>query len=398
MSRTPRKIVSIGGASVVALAVFAYAQPAWANAAAREFFTPSTGEGALTAANTRQVRVQAVSLALDFRLAHRGDSTAEYLLANLSDQQAWEDEVIFVSTAYAIGVTIDGNPVAARSYGRHFSQRPDIAKALKNGANGNGFRVHLAPSQQCRIVIVFRNEPASHTTNPNHQFTRDGLTPLHALTAVPSYDFTYPLWPAYGFEGGVGPMGIALLTSRGALPPSDSPTSTWTSQPLPQGETRWILHLPEARSIEQAPLQEVEIRYPRPISSRWRLGASAFAGARFATQNERSAAAHLAVSVDTIVADLGAFTLGGETSFTHSASLSLGFQRGESGSFASYYLGGAALLSFGPSATPGFELRTGFRLVWLPLDLAVQTHPFVTPGEGHVARFRFIAGVRMRVW
>jgi hypothetical protein len=191
-------------------------------------------------------------------------------------------------------------------------------------------------------------------------------------------------------------MAVVLLAGPGASPPENPSTGAWLGQALPRGETRFTVVLPEARSAAQAALQEVVVEYPS-ASPRWRLGASLFAGLRLASRNENTVAPHLAASVDAVVVGVGAVTLGGETSFSRSASLSLGLQRGDANSWLSYYLGGAALLTFDPSPNPGFELRLGGRAVYLPLDLAVQTHPWVTPGQGHVARYRLILGVRLGI-
>jgi hypothetical protein len=369
-----------------------------ANMGARSFFTPAKGSGALTAAGTPQIRVQEVSLSLDLREVGRGPSTAEYLLVNLDPAQAWEDELIFVSSAPTITVTEDGTPRSVKP--RERDQESTRAWGLDD--HGNGFRIRLAPGQTSRIVVAFTCEPGTQQTKLSEEYGRDGLTRLSAFGnasfLASASHFTYPLWPAYGFAGGVGEMSIAVLTGQGVEPLEGTTSTAWTSQPLARGETRWTIRLPATSSHEQVPLREVTVRYPSRRPSRWKLGASAFAAIHFAGRNERLVSPHLAVSADIIAAGLGALMLGAETAFARSASLSLAFQHGVAVSFVSAYVGGAILASFSPQATPGFELRVGTRLVWLPLDLAFQAHPWVTPGEGRVARYRVLAGVRVGVW
>jgi hypothetical protein len=193
-------------------------------------------------------------------------------------------------------------------------------------------------------------------------------------------------------------MAIGVLTGPGVTPPERSPAGAWTAQALPAGETRWTIRLLEARAVDQAPMRDVLVRYPAVPESAFRVGASVFAGSRFAGKNEHLASAHLALSADLIVAGWGAFSLGAETAFAQSASLALGFQRGAVSPFVSGYLGAAVLATLRPAPTPGFELRAGTRMVWLPLDVAFQVHPWVTPVQGQVARYRLIVGLRVGVW
>ena len=377
-------------------------QAARSNMAARSFFTAGKGAGALTAPGTAQLRVRQVSLSLDFREAGRQPSTAEYLLANLDLAQAWEDELVFVSTAVDITVSVDGVLAKVTPYGGRLSHGRELLQALPGATRSHGFRVRLAPGQESRVAISFVCEPGMIERNTSFEDASDGLTRYEVVhersSAIDQLFFSYPLWPAYGFAGGTGEMSIALLTGPGASPPAGTSQTAWAAQPLPQGETRWTIRLPEARSVANAPMRDVTVRYAKPRTTRWHLGASAFAGLRIASQNESLLAPHLALSADVIIAGLGAIMLGGESAFAHSASLSLAFQRGPVSSWVSAYLGGAVLATFSPDVTPGFELRAGIRLVWLPLDLAFQAHPWAKPGEGDVARWRLLVGLRAGMW
>jgi hypothetical protein len=384
------------------LGLCATASKARGNAAARSFFTQGKSAGALAVRAAGAIRVAEVSLLLDFRESGRQASTAEYLLVNLDQVEEWEDEVIFLSSAPSVTISVDGRDVPVKQYGRSFERSPQIEKALSPRVEGNGFRIHLGPGQRLRVVVTFVCEPAVLTSNLHYEWGADGLTRWDVSgrpgLGLDRRSFTYPLWPAYGFGGGVGEMAIAVLTSKGATPPKDGPSLAWTRQELPEGETRWTIRLPGAASVDMAPMRDVDIDYPQPRRSRWSFGASVFAGARFATRNERLVSPHLGLSADAIVTHLGMLSLGAETGFNRSGSLSLAFQRGAASPMVSLYLGGALLASLAPHLTPGFEARAGIRLLWLPVDLALQAHPWATPGEGRVARFRVIAGVRLGAW
>lgn len=370
--------------------------------AARELFTPGFGAGALTAPGTDSIHVQEVSLSLDFRELGRQPSMAEYVLVNRHPTQIWEDELIFVSTAPTVTITVDGVPTQVTSYGTRFSQREQAVRDLGTGLKGNGFRLRLLPGQARLVAVRFLCAPGTYQRNTAAETRFDGLLRLELFhrTEVRDdrHDYSYPLWPAYGFAGGTGAMAITLLTGSGAQPPESAALATWTAQPLPEGDTRWTVRLPAARSITNAPMRDVYVRYPQPRLSRWHFGSSVFAGVRFAGQNEKVAAPHLSVSADLVHERAGAFMLGGETEFAHSLSLSLAFQHGPVNQYVSAYLGGAVLATFTPAVVPGFELRAGARLLYLPLDLAFQLHPWVTPGEGHVALWRVIVGLRVGVW
>jgi hypothetical protein len=369
---------------------------------AREFFTDGTGSGALTAPGTDKIRVREILLHLDFRESGRQASTAQYLLVNLHQEQAWEDELIFVSTAATVTVTVDDSPVQVKAYGNAFPRSERVQKDLGQNIQGNGFRVRLLPGQESRIAVRFLCAPGKHEHSTFFDMKDGGLLRLD-LGHKPSlldetHFFSYPLWPAYGFAGGTGEMAITLLTGPGALPPTGTDQVEWSAQPLATGDTRWTIRLPAATTVANAPLRQVRLEYPQPRPARWHLGASAFAGLRFAGKNEDLASPHLAISADLIIDGIGAFMLGGESEFTRSASLSLAFQQGPANPYVSAYVGGAVLATFGPEVTPGIELRAGARAVYIPLDLVFQLHPWVTPGEGHVARWRLIVGFRAGVW
>ncbi|HEX7599568.1 MAG TPA: hypothetical protein VF518_15230, partial [Polyangia bacterium] len=342
----------IVGLAALCLGMGTEVRLAQANAAARSFFDPTRGQGALTIADTRQVRAERVSVSLDFRLNGRGTSRAEYLLANLDGEREWEDEIIFVSSAESVTVTVDGIAVPTERRGQAFSSRPELVQALGPLVEGHGFRVRLAPRQQRLIAVDFDCKPALLRTYGHagaDGLTRELRRDKHRPPDLVESTFSYPLWPAYGFGGGVGPMTVSVLTDQGALPPPGPGNVPWTVEERPQHEKRWRIVLPAADSIAKAPLRDVIVRYParRPVT--WSMGATGFAGVRFATRNEGLARFHLAASADLIVHNLGAFSLGGETAFSHSASISLGFQRGEAGEMAAYYLGGSGLLTFGPT-------------------------------------------------
>jgi hypothetical protein len=343
------------------------------------------------------IRVQAVQVLLDMRQTGRGASSAQYLLANLDGQRDWEDEIIFVSTASDVAITLDGRAVPVTAYPR-FAAAPAL-QSLRASTIGHGFRVHLTPGQQRRIDVRFTCEPGRLTLSTQRAWGQDGLTrpsTEHRPEALARLDFWYPLWPAYGFSGGVGPMAITIISSHGATPPT-APRSgpAWQAHVDAAGDTRWTIQLPPALRLEDAPLPEVNIFYDQP-RHRMGLGASVFAAARFATQNEPTAAPHLGLAADLIVAELGMFSVGAETAFNRSATLSLAFQTGQAGPWVSAYVGGAALLTLSPEATPGIEARAGTRLIYLPLDVAVQVHPW--PRADQVARLRVLVGLRLALW
>jgi hypothetical protein len=384
------------------LALVMGAQAVHANMAARQLYTHDVGSGALTAPGTGKLHVREVSLQLDFRASGRQASIAEYVLVNLDPAETWEDELIFVSTAATVTVTVDGRPAQVKPYGPYFKQSPGVARDLGVGIQGNGFRVRLPPGQESRIVVSFLCAPGKLELNTRYEDQQDGLLRLnlvHRPSAIDDhYFFSYPLWPAYGFAGGTGAMAITLLSGPGASPPEGADHAAWAAQPLAQGNTRWTIRLPAATAMTNTPMRQVYVRYPQPRPSRWHLGASAFAGLRFASRNEPLLSPHLALSADVVIDGIGACMLGGETAFSRSASVSLAFQRGPVSPWVSAYLGGAVLATFSPEVTPGFELRAGTRLVWLPLDIAFQAHPWAKPGEGDVARWRLLAGVRAGMW
>jgi hypothetical protein len=138
---------------------------------ARDSHSEGKTWGTLTALNSRAIRVQQVRLALDFRHRHRRASTAEYSLANLSHDQAWDGELVFAGTADVVSITVDGQPASLQPYAvRALSKECDLS-----ADNASRFSVHLGRGEVRRGVVVFETDPTRGRTVQGDEPTSVGL-------------------------------------------------------------------------------------------------------------------------------------------------------------------------------------------------------------------------------
>jgi hypothetical protein len=358
--------------------------------------TNARGAGALVGNDGSPVRLVRVEINLDLRQQKRGVSSVEYELVNTDVNAPWEDELVFVSTASTVTVTLDHVVIPARSLGVPW--RPELAfeERLEGAYQGQSFRVRLGPGERRHLCVTFDCEPAEAHYDDTGRIYTDGLWREFTRDVRPrlvSKRFVYPLWPAYGFGGGVGPMRVTVLTDPGATAPAPPSGHRW--QYHPGKPEQWFIELPEAVSVEAAPLREVVVDYPTEMQRQVYAGASVFAAARFASNNEPLLRPHLEVSADLVVAGVGGFSLGASTAFSKSTTFSTTYQRGLTSPYGSYYIGGGGLVTYAGSASPGMELRVGGRLLVVPLDLSVQVHPWAEKSRGDIAALRVLVGFRI---
>jgi hypothetical protein len=398
--------------------------------------------GTLIAPNANDLRVQRVALELDFRRQHRGTSKAEYLVTSLSSTEAWDGDLVFASTAKLDSVEVDGKQASLKSVpvdglAKDCTLSASMMESFPAADRASAFHVNLSPHQVRRILVRFAAAPLHQRIVVHTEDTADGLArhkpgderfiggftvnPIVASKVSLRDFFEYPVLPACGFGAGVGPIRIAVLTDADAKPVLGRVSTVcyaWQEEPISEHEAWFRVELPCLVWGTQAAPEEdhwvgsdgvrcvsrtttsreepyVRFEYSEPGFT-WPFGASLFAGAQIASSNEPIVGFHLAGTLDWMIARVGTIMLGGETSFARSASVSVGYQRGGSGDWASFYGGVSTLMTFAPSATPGIEARAGGRFFFVPLDVAVQLHPWA---DGrHVAPLRFIAGLRVAVW
>ncbi|HEU4410487.1 MAG TPA: hypothetical protein VFS43_34850 [Polyangiaceae bacterium] len=395
---TPRPARARPGAFALltAFALACIARGAAANAGPRSFFEGSRSGVMLSASKNPPLRVARVDLALDFRQRARGLSSSSYRLENESDAP-WGDEVVFVASADDVVVSVDGRPVETRP----IEAEPEPGRkngpyaAWLGGQRAYAFRLALGPRAGCDLRVTFRASPGTVRERVDEERQADGLTRL--ISRGDSYRprataFTYPLWPAVGFGGGVGAMRVVVRANEGARLAAGR--AEIERRPRGGGEVDYLVEVPPVErgaSTLAAPYLELRYALPDPPPL---VGASAFVAARVLDAGGKGFGANARLAGDLVFFDNFGLSLGAETDFTRTLSGVATVARGSASVYGSGYLGAGVVVAAKPGIAAGLEANAGFRLLVVPLDLALQVYPYRDAKAQDVGVVRLLVGVK----
>lgn len=366
-----------------------------ANMAQPSFVEAARSSGVLTTEKTDRVRVSRIDLDLDFRERERAACTARY---ELESPDELDLPLAFVAAATVISVTVDGAPVpfaALRPTGRYHVTTPHQRNHSfgDDRAAEHTFALHLRPGERRVVVVTFDATPGGFSERITEG---DGLTRLsdsgggYVKSAVL---LDYPLWPAVGFGGGVGPIAIKLRVSDGA-------TLRAPGVGLPTTSNAALLEVtiparPGASSIDdELSVREIEVSYPVPLPPKIR--GSVFGAMRVSSGDEKSFRPEIRATVDVLVPKTGAISLGAHSDFDGTLAAVLTGQRGSASAYGSAYVGAGVVAFARPGAALGVEGSFGFRALIVPLDLALQIVPLRSAAAAaSVGQVRGLVGLRI---
>jgi hypothetical protein len=389
-----RRALSVGG-SLAAIAATFVTRGAAANAASRTFFESGHSDVLLEARSNPPVRVARVDLALDFRREGRGPSSASYRLENESDQR-WEDDVVFLASAEGVAVTVNGRPVATTAAGEVLEGRIEAVadEPTPPEQRAHVFRLALGPREGCDLRVTFRTKPGTRAERVDDGRQADGLTRL--IQRGDAYyprdvSFTYPLWPAVGFGGGVGTMHVVIRANEGAK--LQAGHARGEKRARGSGEVEYVLEVPPVTDRKTLTAQRLRLDYalpdPPPV-----VGASAFVAARVLDADGKGFGANARLSGDLVFFDKFGVSLGAETDFTRTVSGVATVATGSASAYGSGYVGAGAIVAVKPGVAAGVEVNAGVRLLVIPLDLAVQVYPYRDEKAEDIGLVRVLVGVK----
>jgi hypothetical protein len=394
----PAGVVAFAAALVVTAAargVVANARGVVANAAPKRFFVTGRSDVVLSARNNPPIKVARVDLALDFRRAGRGASSASYRLENVSDLP-WEDDVVFVASAEDVAVFVDGRPAAVAPAGPGLEARVSTAWIEGTRTEQRSFVFHLAlePHAARDLRVTFRTTAGGVSENVDAERQADGLTRLVPRERIVSRraHFTYPLWPAVGFGGGVGEMRATVRASAGAQ--LEAGRTPFQRQARADGEVEFSVRVPPSHDQDSLAADRLTVRYalpdPPPL-----LGASAFVALRALDVDGKGLGANGRLSGDLVFFDNFGLSLGAETDFTRTISGVATLARGTANVYGSGYYGGGVVVAARPGVAVGLEANAGARFFVVPLDLALQVYPYRDDRARDVGVVRLLVGLKL---
>ncbi|HEU4532852.1 MAG TPA: hypothetical protein VFS00_01995 [Polyangiaceae bacterium] len=386
----------LAGALAAGLAVACAARDAGANAASRTFFEAGRSNVVLEGRSNPPVRVASVDLALDFRYERRGPSSASYRLENASDVR-WEDDVVFVASAEDVAVFVGGRPVPTAPATKALENRVAEVGGESTPPEQRAYVFHLAlgPGEGCDVRVTFRPSPGTLSERLDEERQADGLTRIVSRgdRYLPrKVTFSYPLWPAIGFGGGVGTMRAVVRADRGAELAAGH--ARVERRPRGSDEVEFALEVPPVTERRTLTAERLEVRYalpdPPPL-----VGASVFLAARALDVDGKGFGANARLAGDLVFFDAFGVSLGAETDFTRTLSGVATLARGSASAYGSAYYGGGVVVAAKPGLAAGLELNAGLRALVVPLDLALQVYPYRDTKAQDVGVVRLLVGVKL---
>jgi hypothetical protein len=381
-------------ASAVLLSSCLASAVATANMAQPTFVDAAKSSGVLTTDKTDRVRVARIDLDLDFREHGRGACTARY---ELESPDELDLPLAFVAAATVTAVTVDGAPVpfvAAKPTGRYHVTTPHQRHQSfgDDRTAEHGFAVHLRAGERRVVVVTFEATPGEFRERITDG---DGLTRLtdkneYVLGATM---LDYPLWPAVGFGGGVGPIGVKLRVSDGARIAAPA-----VGLPATSDAALLTATIPERAGgsslDDELSVREIVVTYPVPV--RPKIRGSLFGALRVSSGDEKSFRPELRATIDLVVPKTGALSLGAQSDFDGTLAAVLTGQRGSASAYGSAYVGAGVVAFAKPGAAVGVEGSFGFRALVIPLDLALQVVPLRSAAAAtSVGQVRGLVGLRI---
>jgi hypothetical protein len=267
--------------------------------------------------------------------------------------------------------------------------------AWLTGQRAYAFRLALGPRAGCDLRVTFRASPGVVRERVDEERQADGLTRLvsrgdrfRPRAAV----FTYPLWPAVGFGGGVGPMHVVVRATEGAEFGAGRVRAERRGRA--GGEVEFRAVVPPAADRFTLAAAHLELRYPLPDPPPL-VGASAFVAARVLDADGKGFGANARVSGDLVFYDKLGLSLGAETDFTRTLAGVATAAWGSASAYGSGYLGGGVVVAAKPGVAAGLEANLGARLFVIPLDLALQVYPYRDAKAQDVGVVRLLVGLKV---
>ena len=378
-----------------ALLAWSWPRDAQANSAPKDWTTAAKSSGIARAEPVASLRVERIAIELDFRFDERAPSKAVYRVRNL-ESVPWEGTISFIASAGDVKIDVAGHPTAISheaplTVSRN-SENDELPMLVPRGPgyqeaetyDVSSFHASIPAGSTLEFSVRFRAEPGVTT---HREDSSGGLYRLGAAQWEGRDEFfTYPLWPAIGFGGGIGPMQIRVRCDEGSRP-EDAPGVAFHFV-----NGMWETTVPEAQKASELALSDVHVarvKKPRP-----RFGVTLFPAFRAGTSPDHIAF-NLRTTVDMTTFRSGAVMAGAETDFNRTVNATLSYQYGTATVYGSAYATAGFILAIKPQISPGVEVGAGLRMFFLPLDFAFQFHPVSLEGTREVAFFRALIGLKI---